>query len=116
MGRMRGMSSSLSLAARAGLLALVAGSAAACDRGDAASQAVREARQEFAAITGGVSASLAMLGDVTVAEPGALIGFAGQRVIEETIREELPDGTIASGQAFMINLIVDDLDGALASS
>ena len=42
--------------------------------------------------TGGVSASLAMLGDVTVAEPGALIGFAGQRVIEETIREELPEG------------------------
>ena len=58
MGRMRGMSSSLSLAARAGLLALIAGSAAACDRGDAASQAVREARQEFAAITGGVSASV----------------------------------------------------------
>ena len=42
--------------------------------------------------TGGVSASYAMLGDVHVAEPGALIGFAGQRVIEQTIREKLPDG------------------------
>jgi acetyl-CoA carboxylase carboxyl transferase subunit beta len=41
--------------------------------------------------TGGVSASFAMLGDVTVAEPGAIIGFAGRRVIEETIRESLPD-------------------------
>lgn len=42
--------------------------------------------------TGGVSASYAMLGDVQIAEPGALIGFAGQRVIENTIRERLPDG------------------------
>lgn len=42
--------------------------------------------------TGGVTASYAMLGDVQVAEPGALIGFAGQRVIESTIREKLPDG------------------------
>jgi acetyl-CoA carboxylase carboxyl transferase subunit beta len=42
--------------------------------------------------TGGVSASFAMLGDITVAEPGALICFAGARVIEETIREKLPDG------------------------
>ncbi len=42
--------------------------------------------------TGGVSASFAMLGDIHVAEPGALIGFAGQRVIEETIREKLPEG------------------------
>jgi acetyl-CoA carboxylase carboxyl transferase subunit beta len=42
--------------------------------------------------TGGVSASYAMLGDVHIAEPGALIGFAGQRVIEQTIREKLPDG------------------------
>ena len=42
--------------------------------------------------TGGVSASFAMLGDVTLAEPGAIIGFAGRRVIEETIRESLPDG------------------------
>jgi acetyl-CoA carboxylase carboxyl transferase subunit beta len=42
--------------------------------------------------TGGVTASYAMLGDVQLAEPGALIGFAGQRVIESTIREKLPEG------------------------
>ncbi len=42
--------------------------------------------------TGGVTASYAMLGDVHLAEPGALIGFAGPRVIEQTIREKLPDG------------------------
>jgi len=42
--------------------------------------------------TGGVSASFAMLGDVTLAEPGAVVGFAGARVIEETIREKLPEG------------------------
>ena len=43
-------------------------------------------------VYGGVSASLAMLGDVNVAEPKALIGFAGPRVIEQTVRETLPDG------------------------
>ena len=42
--------------------------------------------------TGGVTASYAMLGDVHLAEPNALIGFAGQRVIENTIREKLPEG------------------------
>lgn len=42
--------------------------------------------------TGGVSASFAMLGDITIAEPKATIGFAGARVIEETIREKLPEG------------------------
>ncbi len=42
--------------------------------------------------TGGVTASFAMLGDVIIAEPGALIGFAGPRVIEQTIREKLPEG------------------------
>ncbi len=42
--------------------------------------------------TGGVTASYAMLGDIHIAEPGALIGFAGRRVIEQTIREKLPDG------------------------
>jgi acetyl-CoA carboxylase carboxyl transferase subunit beta len=42
--------------------------------------------------TGGVTASYAMLGDVHLAEPNALIGFAGQRVIEQTIREKLPEG------------------------
>src|SRR5207237_10928844 len=42
--------------------------------------------------TGGVSASFSMVGDVTLAEPGAVIGFAGARVIEETIHEKLPEG------------------------
>ncbi|WP_394728095.1 acetyl-CoA carboxylase, carboxyltransferase subunit beta [Altererythrobacter sp. GH1-8] len=42
--------------------------------------------------TGGVTASYAMLGDIHIAEPGALIGFAGQRVIQDTIREKLPEG------------------------
>jgi acetyl-CoA carboxylase carboxyl transferase subunit beta len=42
--------------------------------------------------TGGVTASFAMLGDVTLAEPKALIGFAGPRVIEQTIRQTLPEG------------------------
>jgi len=42
--------------------------------------------------TGGVSASLAMLGDINMAEPEALIGFAGPRVIEQTVRETLPEG------------------------
>jgi acetyl-CoA carboxylase carboxyl transferase subunit beta len=41
---------------------------------------------------GGVSASFAMLGDINVAEPRALIGFAGPRVIEQTVREKLPEG------------------------
>src|SRR5579871_1485905 len=60
-------------------------------------QMLREARLPYIVVltdptTGGVSASYAMLGDVHLAEPGALIGFAGQRVIEQTIREKLPDG------------------------
>jgi acetyl-CoA carboxylase carboxyl transferase subunit beta len=42
--------------------------------------------------TGGVTASFAMLGDINIAEPGALIGFAGPRVIEQTIRQKLPPG------------------------
>jgi acetyl-CoA carboxylase carboxyl transferase subunit beta len=41
---------------------------------------------------GGVSASLAMLGDVNIAEPGALVGFAGPRVIEQTVGQTLPEG------------------------
>jgi acetyl-CoA carboxylase carboxyl transferase subunit beta len=56
-----------------------------------------EARQPFISVltdptTGGVTASYAMLGDLNIAEPGALIGFAGPRVIEQTIREKLPEG------------------------
>jgi acetyl-CoA carboxylase carboxyl transferase subunit beta len=58
---------------------------------------LREARLPFISVMtdptmGGVSASLAMLGDVNIAEPGALIGFAGPRVIEQTVREKLPEG------------------------
>src|ERR1700681_1629940 len=60
-------------------------------------QRLREARRPYIVVltnptTGGVTASYAMLGDVHIAEPGALIGFAGARVIEQTIREKLPDG------------------------
>ena len=60
-------------------------------------QRLREVRLPYIVLltdptTGGVSASFAMLGDIQIAEPGALIGFAGQRVIEETIREKLPEG------------------------
>jgi acetyl-CoA carboxylase carboxyl transferase subunit beta len=60
-------------------------------------QRLRETRQPYIVVltnptTGGVTASYAMLGDVHIAEPGALIGFAGPRVIEQTIREKLPDG------------------------
>jgi acetyl-CoA carboxylase carboxyl transferase subunit beta len=60
-------------------------------------QMLREARQPYLVVltnptTGGVTASYAMLGDVQIAEPGALIGFAGPRVIEQTIREKLPEG------------------------
>jgi acetyl-CoA carboxylase carboxyl transferase subunit beta len=56
-----------------------------------------EARIPFLSVltdptTGGVTASFAMLGDLNIAEPGALIGFAGPRVIEQTIRQKLPDG------------------------
>ncbi len=42
--------------------------------------------------TGGVTASFTMLGDIQIAEPGAMIGFAGARVIEQTVREKLPEG------------------------
>jgi len=60
-------------------------------------QLLREARKPYIVVltnptTGGVTASYAMLGDVQIAEPGALIGFAGPRVIEQTIREKLPEG------------------------
>jgi acetyl-CoA carboxylase carboxyl transferase subunit beta len=60
-------------------------------------QGLRAARKPYIVVltnptTGGVTASYAMLGDVHIAEPGALIGFAGPRVIEQTIREKLPEG------------------------
>ncbi len=60
--------------------------------------------------TGGVSASFAMLGDVIIAEPGALIGFAGPRVIEQTVRETLPEGFQRSEfllEHGVIDMIVD---------
>ena len=58
---------------------------------------LREARLPYIVVltnptTGGVTASYAMLGDIHIAEPGAVIGFAGARVIEQTIRERLPEG------------------------
>ncbi|MDT3376740.1 acetyl-CoA carboxylase, carboxyltransferase subunit beta [Labrys portucalensis] len=60
-------------------------------------QRFRETRKPYIVVltnptTGGITASYAMLGDVQLAEPGALIGFAGPRVIEQTIREKLPEG------------------------
>ncbi len=60
-------------------------------------QTLRAARLPYIVVltnptTGGVTASYAMLGDIHIAEPGALIGFAGPRVIEQTIREKLPEG------------------------
>ncbi|HVV94181.1 MAG TPA: acetyl-CoA carboxylase, carboxyltransferase subunit beta [Hyphomicrobiales bacterium] len=66
-------------------------------RTTAAVQMLRDARLPYLVVltnptTGGVTASYAMLGDVHLAEPGALIGFAGPRVIEQTIREKLPEG------------------------
>ena len=60
-------------------------------------QSLREAKLPYVVVltnptTGGVTASYAMLGDITIAEPNALICFAGPRVIEQTIGERLPDG------------------------
>ncbi|GLI94051.1 acetyl-CoA carboxylase, carboxyltransferase subunit beta [Methylocystis echinoides] len=60
-------------------------------------QRLRDARLPYLVVltnptTGGVTASYAMLGDIQIAEPGAIIGFAGARVIEQTIREKLPEG------------------------
>ena len=60
--------------------------------------------------TGGVSASIAMLGDINIAEPGALIGFAGPRVIEQTVGEKLPEGFQRSDflmEKGVLDMIVD---------
>jgi acetyl-CoA carboxylase carboxyl transferase subunit beta len=84
----------------------------------AALERLKDARLPFISVllhptTGGVAASFALLGDVNLAEPGALIGFAGPRVIESTIRQKLPDGfqrsefLLAHG---MIDRIVSRLD------
>ena len=70
--------------------------------------------------TGGVTASYAMLGDIHIAEPGALIGFAGQRVIQDTIREQLPEGFQRAEYLHkhgMVDMVVPrhDLKATLAS-
>ncbi|NLH83197.1 MAG: acetyl-CoA carboxylase carboxyltransferase subunit beta [Phyllobacteriaceae bacterium] len=77
-------------------------------------QALRRAKLPYFVVltnptTGGVTASYAMLGDVHIAEPGALIGFAGPRVIEQTIREKLPEGFQRAEYLFdhgMVDLVV----------
>ena len=70
--------------------------------------------------TGGVTASYAMLGDIHIAEPGALIGFAGQRVIQDTIREQLPEGFQRAEYLLkhgMVDMVVErkDLKATLAT-
>jgi acetyl-CoA carboxylase carboxyl transferase subunit beta len=80
--------------------------------------ALREAHLPYIVVltdptTGGVSASYAMLGDVHIAEPGALIGFAGQRVIAQTMREQLPEGFQRAEYLFdhgMVDLVVHRKD------
>ena len=77
-------------------------------------QEIREAGLPYIVVltnptTGGVTASYAMLGDIHIAEPGALIGFAGPRVIEQTIREKLPEGFQRAEYLFdhgMIDMVV----------
>ena len=78
-------------------------------------QKLNEARIPYIVVltnptTGGVTASYAMLGDIHIAEPGALIGFAGPRVIEQTVRETLPSGFQRSEfllEKGAIDLIID---------
>ncbi|GLS17236.1 acetyl-coenzyme A carboxylase carboxyl transferase subunit beta [Labrys miyagiensis] len=87
-------------------------------------QRLREAKKPYIVVltnptTGGVTASYAMLGDVQLAEPGALIGFAGPRVIEQTIREKLPEGFQRSEylkEHGMVDMVVhrNDLKSTLA--
>ncbi|MCG8416485.1 MAG: acetyl-CoA carboxylase, carboxyltransferase subunit beta [Proteobacteria bacterium] len=84
----------------------------------AARSRLREARVPFIAVllhptTGGVAASVAMLGDMIITEPNALIGFAGPRVIEQTIRQQLPEGFQRSEfllEHGMVDLIVERRD------
>lgn len=85
-----------------------------------AAQMVKEAGLPYIVVltdptTGGVTASFAMLGDIQIAEPGALIGFAGARVIEQTVREKLPDGFQRSEYLYdhgIIDMIVRRADMA----
>jgi acetyl-CoA carboxylase carboxyl transferase subunit beta len=79
----------------------------------AALERLKDARLPFLSVllhptTGGVAASFALLGDVNLAEPGALIGFAGPRVIEQTIRQKLPDGFQRS-EFLLAHGMVDDI-------
>jgi acetyl-CoA carboxylase carboxyl transferase subunit beta len=84
----------------------------------AARSRMREARVPYIAVllhptTGGVAASIAMLGDMIIAEPNALIGFAGPRVIEQTIRQQLPEGFQRSEfllEHGMVDMIVSRLE------
>ncbi len=92
----------------------------------AARSRMREARVPYIAVllhptTGGVAASVAMLGDIIIAEPDALIGFAGPRVIEQTIRQQLPPGFQRSEfllEHGMVDMVVSrrDLKKTLARS
>jgi acetyl-CoA carboxylase carboxyl transferase subunit beta len=92
----------------------------------AARSRLREARVPYISVllhptTGGVAASVAMLGDIIIAEPDALIGFAGPRVIEQTIRQQLPPGFQRSEfllEHGMVDLVVQrkDLKATLARS
>ena len=71
--------------------------------------------------TGGVTASFAMLGDLNIAEPKALIGFAGPRVIEQTIRQKLPEGFQRSEfllEKGMIDFVIDrrEMKAAIAKA
>ncbi|MBT3305247.1 MAG: acetyl-CoA carboxylase carboxyltransferase subunit beta [Alphaproteobacteria bacterium] len=83
-------------------------------RSTIAVQEVRDAGLPYVVVlsdptTGGVSASFAMLGDIAIAEPGAIIGFAGARVIEQTIRETLPEGFQRSEYLYehgMVDMVV----------
>jgi acetyl-CoA carboxylase carboxyl transferase subunit beta len=85
---------------------------------------LRDAGMPFVSVlldptTGGVAASYALLGDVNLAEPRALIGFAGPRVIEQTIRQKLPEGFQRSEfllEHGMVDQIVErrDMRGAIA--
>ena len=84
----------------------------------AAVQMVKSAKLPYIALlcdptTGGVSASFAMLGDILISEPGALIGFAGQRVIRETIGESLPPGFQTAEYLYrhgMLDMVVERKD------
>jgi acetyl-CoA carboxylase carboxyl transferase subunit beta len=89
-----------------------------------AADMVKEARLPYIVVltdptTGGVAASFAAIGDIAIAEPGAVVGFAGARVIEETIREKLPEGFQRAEYLLehgMVDMVVPrgDLAGMLA--